>query len=184
MINLKYSFWHFYSSALIILYEHASTNGQSGYSPPAEHELRDLGIAGLQSLVPMITEYAIHIRAILPYNIDHSSPFVCNCLYRMAVWLSGVEDVSTKSNTKAIKSMKDTLRQLSKRWRVAGMFRVARFLERVWCANGHVDEYLRILDDFELTYPAADEMALDVTHEAYNPNYMYPTGFVVSTDAG
>lgn len=117
-------------SALINLYEHASSNGQSGYSPSAEHESRDLGISGLHSLVPMTTEYAIHIRTILPYNIGHSSPFVCNCLYRMAVWLSGVEDVSTKSNnTKTMKSVRDTLQQLSKRWRVAGIFRVANFLE-------------------------------------------------------
>lgn len=167
-----------------MLYEHCSNNGQSSYSPPAEHELREVGFNGLHCLVPVITEYAIHIRTILPYNVDHSSPFVCNCLYRMVVWLSGAADVSSESeHTKAIKSMKDTLHQLSKRWRVAGES-LERLLLKNDVAKSRLDEYLKILDDVELTYPATDEMALDVAHEAYNPTYMYPTGFVVGSDVG
>ncbi|KUJ19923.1 uncharacterized protein LY89DRAFT_731169 [Mollisia scopiformis] len=150
-------------SALIVLYEHASNNGQTGYSLPEEEGLRDLGVSGLHGLIPLITEYAIHIQTILPYNIDQASPFICNCLYRFAVWISGMADASAKSNnTRAIKLARDTLEKLSQRWMVA--------------------EYLKILDDFELGYPAADAMALDVAQNAYNPSYMDSSSFVMGSD--
>lgn len=106
-----------------MLYENATNNGQSGYAIPAEKELQELGAVGLYSLVPLVIDYAIHVQTILPYNIDQASPFVCNCLYRFAVWLSGATDISPRSNNaKALRSVKDALHKLGSRWMVASMF--------------------------------------------------------------
>jgi hypothetical protein len=80
-------------------------------------------MSGLQALVPMMLNYAMHIQTILPYNIDQVSPLVCNCFYRLAVWLSGSIDVNAQSqNIEAIKAMKETLQKLGKRWMVAGIY--------------------------------------------------------------
>jgi hypothetical protein len=109
-------------SALITLYENASKGRQSKYSLSAEIELRELGISGLQSLVPMLAEYALHIQTIISYNLDQASPLIANCLYRMAVSISEMTNDSTNQDYLiTLNSVKETLSKLSPRWNVAGM---------------------------------------------------------------
>jgi hypothetical protein len=109
-------------SALITLYENASKGRQSNYALSAEIELRGLGTSGLQSLVPMLAEYALHIQTIISYNLDQAPPLIANCLYRMAVSISEMTNGSTNQDYLiTLNSMKDTLSKLSPRWNVAGM---------------------------------------------------------------
>ena len=109
-------------SALITLYENASKCRQSNYSLSADIELREMGVSGLQSLVPMLAEYALHIQTIISYNLDQALPLIANCLYRMAVSVSEIMNDSTNQDYLiTLNSMKDTLSKLSPRWNAAGM---------------------------------------------------------------
>jgi hypothetical protein len=88
----------------------------------AEIELREMGISGLQSLVPMLAEYALHIQTIISYNPDQASPLIANCLYRMGVSIFEMTSDSTNQDYLIVlNSMKDTLSKLSPWWNVAGM---------------------------------------------------------------
>ena len=109
-----------HASALVTLYHHSSSTGQSEYSQNPDHDLCQFGSAGLHSLVSKLDAYARHIQSILPYNIDQASPLIVNCLYRMAVWLSDLsEDITKLDYSATLNLIKATLSKLALRWRVA-----------------------------------------------------------------
>jgi hypothetical protein len=109
------------ASALIILYDHSSAAGQAEYSQNPDHDLCQFGSGGLHSLVPRLGAYASHIQSILPYSLDQASPLIANCLYRMAVWLSGLSaDIIKPHYATTLNLMNDTLSKLIFRWKVAG----------------------------------------------------------------
>jgi hypothetical protein len=104
------------SSALIILYESCLNSGPASFSLLAESNLQKLGISGLNALVSEVVAFSTHIQVILPFNIDQASPLVANCLYRMALRLTR----NPKAESEHIPTyIKDTLRKLGDRWRVA-----------------------------------------------------------------
>jgi hypothetical protein len=161
-------------SALITLYEDASKGRQSNYSLSAEIELRELGISGLQSLVPMLAEYALHIQTIISYNLDQASPLIANCLYRMAVSISDMTNDSINQDYLiTLNSMKDTLSKLSPRWNVAGM--QVRLLN-LEVADKFSGEYVEILEDFDLT-ALVEDTTMDSNEGPLNQMFETPISF-------
>ncbi|PVH85585.1 hypothetical protein DL98DRAFT_48816 [Cadophora sp. DSE1049] len=110
-------------SALLTLYEHSSALKPGSFALTAELELNELGISGLNSLVPHIALYTTHIQTIVPYNLGQASPLICHCLYRMAVWISSLSTENMRPDySKLLHSTRETLAKLNMRWQVAGAY--------------------------------------------------------------
>ncbi|KAH7393285.1 hypothetical protein BKA64DRAFT_82589 [Cadophora sp. MPI-SDFR-AT-0126] len=110
-------------SALFTLYEHSSVLKQGSFALTAELELNELGISGLNSLVPHVTAYTTHIQTVLPYNLGQASPLICHCLYRMAVWILSLSaEMMRPEYSKLLHCTRETLLKLSMRWQVAGAY--------------------------------------------------------------
>ena len=113
------------ASALITLYEHELKSGQRNFALPEEAELYTLAKDGMETLVPIVSDYSIKMQTTLPFNTNQVSPLVINCLYRMASWLSRMIDNAPRDDySLALTSITQGLRKLDSRWKVAGNWKI------------------------------------------------------------
>lgn len=102
------------------LYEYNLASAQNDTSISAEQELHELSKQEMQSLIPIVAEYAAKISSTLPFNSDRVSPLIIHSLYKMASWLS--RTTLRDEYLEALESMELCLRKLDGRWKVAGEF--------------------------------------------------------------
>ena len=134
-------------SALMTLYEHELKSGQSTFAVSAEQGLHNLAQEGMESLVSVVAEYSIKIQTTLPFNTNQVSPLVINCLYRMASWLSRSTAVASREDyLQALASIRQGLRKLDSRWKVAGKTQIGCQVVSIGTNFLVSGEYLKILD--------------------------------------
>ncbi len=90
--------------------------------------MQEISINGLKTYAQEVLGFAGVLANLFQANgTDGASPFVCDCLYQAAATLAWLtRETDSLEYAQAMEGIKNTLRIMAGRWRVAGRFSAMR----------------------------------------------------------